>query len=463
MSREAESKPRSVRSRLLRWLLPPLLVAAIGIELQLIVAVNRLDHAYDEALGNAARAAAAMLGDTKSRGDIDSILPKTAGSDRRHLLIVDAEGEPVSGDTELTVRSSSRDPDLRFVDTTRRGQPLRMAVLRQRVEGRDKIVVLAETTLARDAARRSLLLATVAGSLLQLLLTLMVVWFGVRLGLSALLRLRDTGAQRDARDFTPVPMDTVPDEASPLVATLNRAIERARDAAEARQRFIDDAAHPLRNPLVAVHAGLVNMEIQLRGTPRHARARQLLEDSRRITRTTRQRLAMARTDAAGAIPRECLDLRDVVVEQAQHHLDRALECGIDLGIEAANTRVEGVRWLLNEVLSNLLDNALAYSPHGSHVTIHCGERDRVPFLAVEDDGRALPPTSANGSAHASIAGAARRAMAPGWDWRSSSRPRTCTVPISPSGTVRRGAERSAPCISRRPRGVDAPHIAWESS
>ncbi len=388
MSREAESKPRSVRSRLLRWLLPPLLlVAAIGIGLQLIVAVNRLDHVYDEALGNAARAAAAaMFGDTKSRRDIDSILPKTAGSDRRHLLIVDAQGGPVSGDTELTVRSSSRDPDLRFVDTTRRGQPLRMAVLRLRVEGRDRIVVLAETTLARDAARRSLLLATVAGSLLQLLLTLMVVWFGVRLGLSALLRLRDTVARRDARDFTPVPMDTVPDEASPLVATLNRAIERTRDAAEARQRFIDDAAHQLRNPLVAVHAGLVNMEIQLRGTPRHARARQLLEDSRRITRTTRQLLAMARTDAAGAVPRECLDLRDVVVEQAQHHLDRALECGIDLGIEAANTRVEGVRWLLTEVLSNLLDNALAYSPHGSRVTLHCGERDGVPFLAVEDDG-----------------------------------------------------------------------------
>jgi two-component system sensor histidine kinase TctE len=65
---------------------------------------------------------------------------------------------------------------------------------------------------------------------------------------------------------------------------------------------------------------------------------------------------------------------------------------MDLGLEAQAVHVSGHEWLLRELLGNLTDNALKYTPQGGTVTLRCGRAPDtgVPFLEVEDDGPGVP-------------------------------------------------------------------------
>lgn len=87
-----------------------------------------------------------------------------------------------------------------------------------------------------------------------------------------------------------------------------------------------------------------------------------------------------------------MDLKALCNDLLEANLDRATRQGIDLGLEVQALRVWGHAWLLRELLSNLLDNALKYTPSGGLVTLRCGHRaeDRAPMLEVEDDGPGVP-------------------------------------------------------------------------
>lgn len=400
MTPATEPRTPSIRSRLLRWLLPPLLiVVALGIALDYGIAANLLRRTYDEALGNATHALAARLrsgqdgSPTLQWSDEAAAALRPGAGDRRYFLVIDADGGYIAGDSGMALTSSSHDPAMVFLDAERHGRPLREAIHRARVGDRDVIVAVAETTHARDAALRHLLFATLGGNLAQLALTLAIVWFGVRIGLSSLLRIRDTLAARAEPDLVQIPAASAPDEARPLVQAMNQAIKRARAAGEARQQFVADAAHQLRKPLVAVRTGLELLEGELRDSPQRERARILLADSRRLSHTTHQLLAMAQADAVvpSSMPLQPLDLRTLVADSAERALDRALGRGIDLGIEAQSIVIDGVPWLLNEALANLIDNALLYSPRGARVTVRCGPIGTGALLEVEDDGPGIPP------------------------------------------------------------------------
>jgi two-component system sensor histidine kinase TctE len=69
---------------------------------------------------------------------------------------------------------------------------------------------------------------------------------------------------------------------------------------------------------------------------------------------------------------------------------RALAKEIDLGFELADVEVQGDALLLREALSNLIHNALEYSPAGARVTVRTGTRNNHAFLEVEDDGPGIP-------------------------------------------------------------------------
>jgi K+-sensing histidine kinase KdpD len=64
----------------------------------------------------------------------------------------------------------------------------------------------------------------------------------------------------------------------------------------------------------------------------------------------------------------------------------AIERGIDLGFSLSPARVRGDPLLLPELLDNLIDNALRYTPAGGVATVSTGVRDHAPYLSVEDTG-----------------------------------------------------------------------------
>jgi two-component system sensor histidine kinase TctE len=84
-----------------------------------------------------------------------------------------------------------------------------------------------------------------------------------------------------------------------------------------------------------------------------------------------------------------VDLKALCESTLEEYLDAAANKGIDLGLDAHLAHVQGHEWLLRELLGNLVDNAIRYTPRGGHVTLRCGIAGEA-YLEVEDDGPGVP-------------------------------------------------------------------------
>ncbi len=114
--------------------------------------------------------------------------------------------------------------------------------------------------------------------------------------------------------------------------------------------------------------------------------------TRRTSQLANQLLALSRADARAmqAQPMQRVDLKGLCEDILGAHLDAASARRIDLGLEAGPVQVMGHDWLLRELLSNLVDNAVKYTSEGGTVTLRCGVRAGQAFLEVEDDGPGVP-------------------------------------------------------------------------
>ena len=121
----------------------------------------------------------------------------------------------------------------------------------------------------------------------------------------------------------------------------------------------------------------------------------LRQATRRTSQLASQLLALSRADARSAdtVPMQRVDLKQVCEVVLEHQLDAASAKGIDLGLDAVAVHATGYEWLLRELLVNLVDNAVRYTPQGGRVTLRCGRTsapDNMPYLEVEDDGPGVP-------------------------------------------------------------------------
>ena len=111
-----------------------------------------------------------------------------------------------------------------------------------------------------------------------------------------------------------------------------------------------------------------------------------------MARKANQLLALARSEP-GDFERgrlEQLSLDQLVAESVQHFVEEALKKNIDIGFDLHPTAVAGDRFLLRDLIDNLVDNAIRYAPSGSAVTVSCMMRDDVSLLTVEDAGPGIP-------------------------------------------------------------------------
>jgi len=118
----------------------------------------------------------------------------------------------------------------------------------------------------------------------------------------------------------------------------------------------------------------------------------LQEGIRQLAHSANQLLTLARADPAVNIAAKLtiVDLQTIVGEVVARFYDRALAATIDLGVEAASTPIHADPSLLDDLLSNLVDNALKYTPAGGSVTVSTGCSAGRPYLAVTDTGPGIP-------------------------------------------------------------------------
>jgi heavy metal sensor kinase len=190
-----------------------------------------------------------------------------------------------------------------------------------------------------------------------------------------------------------LPVARTGDELERLASSLNRMVSRLDDAFQQSKRFAADASHELRTPLTVLRTELENLARHPQpGPDPYERLGSLLQPVERLSKTVERLFALSRLDAGEAqtewIP---IDLGELVATTVDQMLLLAADKGIKVTCEAQErVVVTGDRSRLKQIVVNLLDNAIKYTPAGGAVHLRATLNDAQPVLSVEDSGIGIP-------------------------------------------------------------------------
>jgi two-component system sensor histidine kinase TctE len=390
----------SLRVKLLKWLVVPLVAVNLaGAAAVYWLAWIPAQTAFDQSLADAAWALVPHVQGTGNSVELQ--LSKQAEQvlrvdhfDEIYFVVRDVEGRTIAGDRDFP---SLHDPGktnvwIAYLDQMR-GEDVRVISLRTMVDGETVLIGAAETRVKRFQVKLRILLSLAALELLLILLIPAVIWLALNKGLLPLREMQQSLERRKADDLSELQVANAPVEIAPFIRAINDLLKRVQTSARAKQDFLANVAHQLRTPLAGFKAQLEWLQAHHKNDQEtSASADLMMASTERMVRQANQLLALARSEPGG-FERERLErisLDKLVSESVQQFVDEALKKNIDIGFHLEPTFVNGDRFLLRDMIDNLVDNAIRYSPAGGTVTVSCSEIEGHGVLKVEDDGAGIP-------------------------------------------------------------------------
>jgi two-component system sensor histidine kinase QseC len=254
-------------------------------------------------------------------------------------------------------------------------------------------IVVSEDYDLRNRLVRSIAMRVVSPLGLGLPVLLLLIWLSIRQGLWPLGRLAQEIEARKPDSLMPLENAQVPNEVRPLVDALNHLLERIGNSLEGERRFTANAAHELRTPLAAIQAQAYLVRTAESEADRLDAVAQLQRGIARAMRLVGQMLTMARLDPEQALPAVlpmdlnavaksvCADLAPLALQRNQ-----TLELHAGQGLPALHGNADMVSMLI----SNLVDNAIRYTPMGGNIRVGLCIEEGCICLRVEDDGPGIP-------------------------------------------------------------------------
>lgn len=396
----------SLRQQLLLWLLTPLfLLWLLNAVVAYRLALQTADSAYDKSLHDVTLALTNQL--KINQGHIEVNLPQVAldilqadEKDRIYYLVSDPHGVFVFGYQGLPPPPEAFSEGInhaQYYDTKFNGEHVRAVAVPVPLPGKAgeyALIQAAETLVKRRELVQEWLLSMVLPQLLLLFLAAVAIWYGVGRGLRPLSRLREEITIRSQFDLSPLRDQQVVDELQPLIHGINELMSRLAHLMLVQQRFIADAAHQLRTPLAGLKA---QAELALRlddpAEIRHS-LQQMYKAAGQSAHLAQQLLALARAEPEGKSSGYISEFDWVVLVRrvTTDWVQEALQKNIDFGFEAdvESCRMHGNELLLAEMMNNLIDNALRYTPSKGHVTVRVLRVVDSLIIEVEDDGLGIP-------------------------------------------------------------------------
>jgi two-component system sensor histidine kinase QseC len=221
----------------------------------------------------------------------------------------------------------------------------------------------------------------------------LILWFSVGASLKPLSALADAIRARSPRQLGRIEVAGVPSEVVPVVASLNELLAVVEGALEREKQFTGNAAHELRTPLAGIKA---QAEAGLGSRDEREKTEALEAINLGVERASRmvgQLLTLARVDPeSAALNRHSLDLSALAAEVVARHFPAARAKRIELAVSGNEVAhmVPGEAQYLELLLSNLLDNAIRYSPEDSAVEVKLSQVAGEVCLEVEDSGPGIP-------------------------------------------------------------------------
>jgi len=389
-----------MRSALLLWVLIPLIALTV---LSTIVASHFAQgfasDFFDSFLLNSADSIAARVHAGKE-GIAVANLPAESqalfghnGEDRFFYRVVDSEGRSLAGNTSIDLPMPTQAMWHKFGSKKVADRVVRFCTVPTLTAAGTVIVQVGETVNSRSRLLHKVMMSILLPQIILICLACLSVWFGVGKGLQPLHQLQVVLRSRDKPNFSPVAIDHVPSELLPVLGALNDLFAGLGHQFRLQHEFIADAAHQLRTPVTAVKIYTDHMVRLGQNGPSHSALLGLEEASNRLTTMVNKLLLLARMEAKTTIETSEADLNQAVVvatntviQQAQ---GRHIEMIFDLPKVAVKVQADPDD--VTELISNLLDNAIKYTPNNGSVWVFVREQQgAIVSLIVEDSGPGIP-------------------------------------------------------------------------
>lgn len=391
----------TLKRRLGAWLLATVGILGTFLLVEAYTSAQRAaDRAFDSQLEAASLtiAEAIQWQDGRPVVEIPAAAFQILATDQQEQVfytIVDAEGREVTGNLNGVVTSSlqhSARSEPVWTSAEYLGTSIRLYGRELTSAGWESLepvqIWVGHTLSGREALAGDLFVRTLTRFLAMVLLTGLLMLLAIRTALRPVRRLRQLLRERDADDVSSLHA-RVPGELYDMADTLNALFERQREGRDTLLRFTADASHQLKTPLAGLQS-TSELALQSDQPEDWYRALQTVHDSSaRTSRLASQLLSLARLRHADEGVATRIDLaillRDTVMEwaerdDAQHH---------DLGMAPlpdAALFILGEPWSLREMIGNLIDNALRYTPARSEITLGLEYENDTVTLVIQDNG-----------------------------------------------------------------------------
>ena len=406
---------RSLFGEILDWMLTPLLLLwPISLVLTWLVAQGIAGKPFDRALEYNAGALAQLVSVNNNKVQFSLPLParellRADDSDTVYYQVLGANGEYLSGERALPLPPDDEKAvpgEVRIRDDEIRGVAIKVAYTWVKVTlpgARPALVQVAETLEKRSVLATEIVKGVMLPQFVILPIAVLLIWLALVQAIKPLNMLEERIRARKPDDLSPIDAQAAPLEVAPLVDSVNDLLLRLKDSIATQKRFLADAAHQLKTPLAGLRmqADLAQREGADADELKQS-LRQIGRSSVRATHTVNQLLALARAESSGsAMPRQTCDLAELTMSVVRDCVPRAIEKQIDLGYEgtepgAAGGQIEGNPTLLKELVRNLLDNAINYTPSSARqpavitARVLSDPTQGRLVLQVEDSGPGVP-------------------------------------------------------------------------
>ncbi len=241
-----------------------------------------------------------------------------------------------------------------------------------------------------DTVLRGLVRLLIVGGVVSLLGAIAATWLIVRRALLPLERIAATAERiANTRNVNLQVPGSSTREIGQLATSFNRMIERLRRLIESQQQLLADTSHELRNPLTVIRTNLGLLSRELDPATRAEVATETEEEARRMSRLVDDLLLLAHQEAAGRAELLPVRLDQLLLDAVDRFRQLAPDRTIDS--ESDDVAVRGDPERLRQLVSNLLDNAVCYTPPGGAIRIDARRTGSRAELVVQDSGVGIAP------------------------------------------------------------------------
>ncbi|WP_250527561.1 sensor histidine kinase [Caballeronia sp. GAWG2-1] len=398
-----KSRKHSLRARLLIWLIVPTTIFGIVAGWATHLNARRTaDLLQDAALLAAARV---MAADVRWNDNdlVASVSPSTIQivgtpeGDQVFYRIEIAGGAVIAGTSDFPRTRLSASPQ--WYDAQVAGSPIRAVSLKRAMFDNGKtielVVSIGRTLVARDALVASLWTPQIAYILGSIAVAMILICTGLALELRPLEKLASGLAVHPLKSKERIDATGLPVELHPLVTAFNASLDVIERQTATQRRFIADAAHQIRTPLTLLGSQLQYARRQHGLDEVRETLTAMHQSNRAMVTLINQLLMLAQAEAADytAYEGEAVDLRAVITLAVEKLALVARRRDIELAVAFEGALVvTGSEPLLSAVFSNLIDNAIRYSPRGTRVTVDAKETHVNVTVSVVDEGPGIPAT-----------------------------------------------------------------------